>query len=240
MNFLSLYIYECKFRFFYSFLVFFFNFIAICYEIQPVFYHILKPLKSSTIVITDLFEFWYTMILVSFFFSFVISLIYILYNIWAFLSPALFSKESAAGFNLFLCNSVLSLFGIALVVIIIIPFMVDLIFYGHQNSLFLVIDCLPKLHSFTLSVIKISFFLFLFMQLPGIFFLLLEYNLISLDYFSRYRKYTYVSIIFVSAFLSPPEIISQFLINFCFVLVYEFFIFAGFWYTNNIKLQINS
>lgn len=240
MNFLSLYLHECKFRFFYCFLVFVCNIIAICFEIQPILYHILKPLKSSTIVITDLFEFWSTMILISFFFSFVISFIFFLYNLWAFLSPAFFYRESIVVFNLFLCNSILSLFGIALIIVWILPFMVDLIFYGHQNSLFLVIDCLPKLHSFTLSVIKISFVFFLFLQLPGIFFLLLEYHLITLDQLSQYRKYTYVFFIFVSAFLAPPEIFSQFLILFCLVFVYEFFIFAGFWYGNYIRLQINS
>ena len=49
-------------------------------------------------------------------------------------------------------------------------------------------------------------------------------------FFFIYRKVVYVIILFISAFLAPPEIISQLFISFLFVGLYEIFVFFCFWY----------
>jgi len=230
MSYISFYLYECKFRLFYIILCFCCTLVAICFEIQPVFYHILKPLRFSTIVITDLFEFWQAMILVGLFFSFIFSVLFTFYHLWAFLSPGLYKKASSFLFFLFICNGGLSVLSILFFFYCVVPLLVDFIFYGHKHFVFLDIHCFPKLYSFILSIIKTYFFLFFIMQFPGIFWMLLEYDIISPHFFFIYRKVVYVIILFISAFLAPPEMISQLFISFCFVGLYEIFVFFSFWY----------
>ena len=54
--------------------------------------------------------------------------------------------------------------------------------------------------------------------------------LFHLVFFFRYRKYVYVSIIFVSALISPPEIVTQFLVSLFLVSFYEILVFFSYWY----------
>ena len=230
MNLVFFYLRECKFRLFYILLGFLSTFLAICLEIQPVLYHVLKPLNSSTIVITDLLEYWHTMLSLSFFFSFIVSSVFFFYNLWAFFSPGLYLRESSFFFYFFYWNFFLSVSSLFVSFYFIVPFLVDFLFYGHKSSIFVDIHCFPKLYSFTCFLTQFLFYLFLFMQFPGFFCVLLQFNIISPCFFFRYRKYVYVFVIFVSALMSPPEIVTQFLASIFLVFFYEVFVFFSYWY----------
>lgn len=237
MNLVFFYLYECKFRLFYILLGFLFTLLAICIEIQPVFYYVLKPLNSSTIVVTDLLEYWHTMFLLSFFFSFIVSFVFFFYNLWAFLSPGMYLRESSFFFYFFYWNSFFSVSSLFISFYLIVPFLVDFLFYGHKSSIFLDIHCFPKLYSFTCFLTQFLLSLFLSIYFCGFFCLLLQFNIISPCFFFRYRKYVYISVILVSALLSPPDIVTQILANLFLVFFYEVLVFFSYWYNVFINTE---
>jgi sec-independent protein translocase protein TatC len=64
-------------------------------------------------------------------------------------------------------------------------------------------------------------------ELPIIIFFLTYLGLITDSFLKEYRRYAYVLILIVAAVVTPPDVISQLIVSFPLVILYEFSIFIA-------------
>jgi len=67
----------------------------------------------------------------------------------------------------------------------------------------------------------------LFFELPIIIYLLTKLSIISPALLIKYRKHALVAILILSAIITPPDIISQVLVSFPILILYEIGIIAS-------------
>ena len=235
MNTFSLHLQEFQHRCFYLAICFFFTFLICCLEFQSLLHHLASPLKETHLVITDLPEFWYATFHLAFHITIICFFPYLLYSLSCFIIPALYQNEfglliSKASILLFLF-----LFSLGLSFFFFLPFFVNILFFSSPGQKLVEIDCFPKLLpyiSFISSLIISNFFVF---QVVGIFILFLKQNLIPIKSLVTSRKITYILILLLSAFISPPDVISQFLLSFILFSVYEFSVFYCIWVQTDLE-----
>jgi len=101
-------------------------------------------------------------------------------------------------------------------------------FNEESNFLPISIEFSPRIVSYIKVTGQIfSFFLLLF-QLPIIFVSLFVKNLLTSWNLCQQRKIVFFLCIFISALISPPDVLSQLFISGVFYFVYELTIFVGF------------
>ena len=67
----------------------------------------------------------------------------------------------------------------------------------------------------------------LIFELPIVIFFLAYLGLVTDSFLKEYRRYAYVLILIVAAVVTPPDIISQLIVSFPLVILYEFSIFIA-------------
>lgn len=237
MNIFSFYAQELKFRSLYIFVSFIILLISSCLEFHPLIYHLTFPLGNFKVMLTDLPEMYLTMFHLSRYISFFSILPIILYNIWAFFSPALTMVEKQTLNSFFSISSINSVIFYSVTFHFILPSVVHIFFLEPINSFFIQIECFPKLYPYTLLVSHIFLIFFIISQFPGFLFLINKFQLISKKLITKNRKICFIFIIFISALTSPPDIISQFFINTLGIILYELLLIYYLWnfYTDILK-----
>lgn len=187
------------------------------------------------LVMTDLPEFWFTMAIVAFYIAFIFAFPICLYNIWAFFKPGLYQTEAKRIANLFFFSLLLFLIGFCFHLFIIWPILVKVLFVDQAQSL--QFKCLPKLLPYILLLIRTLCFSSFIFQSPIIVHLIL--TIFSPEALTQYlvsqRRFWYLFFLIFSAWLSPPDIISQLLLSVLLCLFYEFVIVYCFIALINIR-----
>lgn len=212
---------EFKHRCHYLALHFCLIFVVSCFETQPLLYFILMPLKNSPVVVTDLSEYWYTMITLAVFTAFFPTVSFCFYHFWCFFAPGLYKKELKNVLFLIQLHFSLLIISIWFSWSFLIPYIVDFLFLTQTQSMFLDIHCFPKLFPYVFGVRNFVMGCFFVCQVPIFLLVFLKFGMVSSQAFIESRKIAVIPIVCLSAFVSPPEIISQFLISFTLFAFYE-------------------
>lgn len=93
-----------------------------------------------------------------------------------------------------------------------------------------VIELTARLESYVKLSTRFYFITLVLFQVPFIFSVLFYYSVLDCYHLSKFRKFFLLSSLLISAFLSPPDIISQLIIAFLLFFFYEFLIFLGIFY----------
>jgi Sec-independent protein secretion pathway component TatC len=102
--------------------------------------------------------------------------------------------------------------------------------YQGTNLGVLSVELAPRIESY-FKLISRFFFLFLsIFQLPFVFILFYSKKLIKFSQLCEKRKYIFFFCILFSAFISPPDILSQSILCFFAYIIYEFIILIGCFY----------
>lgn len=237
MHYLSHYFFEIRLRILYGIAASILSlFVSYLYKYE-IFYLFSKPFLvfSNQFIFLDLTEGLYSMIRISGIISIVTTIPYIIYQIWSFLVPSYYLFERKK-FNEFLI-----IFGIVFVIefffiywIIFPKFCEFLVSFEmksllpNQENILVSIEFSPRIESYIkLTTQLFSFLLFIF-QFPLIFFILFLKKLITSYSLCEQRKIYFFLSILLSAFLSPPDFLSQLLLSSIIYIFYEFIIFIGF------------
>jgi len=149
----------------------------------------------------------------------IIAFPYILFQIWRFVKPALSSKEQnkTTGF-VFFCSSLFFL-GLGFGYFILTP--ISMNFLGNfslgddiQNQF--------SLQSVVGFVTTMSFGTGLIFELPVLIYFLAKLGLITPAFLKKYRKHSFVVILILSAFVTPPDVVSQVMLTIPLYLLFEF------------------
>lgn len=150
--------------------------------------------------------------------GFILGFPYILYEVWRFISPALYVKERKNAKKFIFVSSILFFAGVLFGYYVIVPLSIN--FFGTFN----VTDTIENKFSVDsyISMVKTSVIASgLVFELPIIIYFLAKLGLVDATFLRKYRKFAIVIILIVAAIVTPPDIPSQIVVSIPILLLYE-------------------
>ena len=153
-----------------------------------------------------------------------LSLPWVLYQAWAFVSPGLYAHERRFVGPLIILSVVFLLVGIGFAYSFVLPVAYKFFFSFAEKTGADVMQDPQRYWDFTLSI----FFGFgLAFQVPVVEMLMIKLGMVSVDDLRQARRYVLVGAFVVAAVLTPPDVLSQFMLAIPLMLLYELGIFLG-------------
>lgn len=149
--------------------------------------------------------------------GFIAAMPVIMWQVWSFVSPALYPKEKRLFVVLFFVAFFLFLIGVFFGTMYVFPMMLDL-FYETSEDISTVQWSLAQYYSTTLSFI-IPFGLVF--ELPVIIYMMAKKGWVTYQTLAKNRKFVILGIAVIAAVLTPPEVISQIMLMAPMILLYE-------------------
>ena len=150
--------------------------------------------------------------------GFIAAVPYILYEVWRFISPALYEKERKNARSFILVSSLLFFLGVTFGYFIIIPLSVN--FFGTFTAS-TVIENRFSIDSYV-SMIKTSAVVSgLVFELPILIYFLTKLGLVTPVFLRKYRKISIVIILILAAIVTPPDVSAQVIVSIPILILYE-------------------
>lgn len=162
-------------------------------------------------------EAFITSIKVSFIAGFIAAFPYVFYEFWRFIKPGLYEKERKATRGVVFICSLLFLMGVCFGYFIISPFAINfLVGYTIPG-----VTNIPTLGSLINYMIMFTAPAGLIFELPIVVFFLARVGLITPALMKQYRRHSIIGILLLSALITPPDVVTQFLIGIPLYFLYE-------------------
>ncbi len=189
---------------------------------QPILDWMTFPLKevldgNSHMIFTKVQEKFFTALKVSFFTGFMAALPIIFWQLWLFVSPGLYDNEKKMVIPFVTGATVMFLLGAAFCYYVVIPFGFEfLINFGGTEQF----TAMPSIGEYVGFFTKLLFGFGLAFEMPVITFLLAMLGLVTDRTLKEFFRYALVIIFLVSALLTPPDILTQFLMAGPMIMLY--------------------
>ncbi|HEX8563088.1 MAG TPA: twin-arginine translocase subunit TatC [Flavobacterium sp.] len=158
--------------------------------------------------------------------GFILGFPYILWELWRFISPALYENERRHAKLFIAVASLLFFLGVLFGYFVIVPMSVNFF------ATFTVSESIKNefnLDSY-ISMLKTSVIACgLFFELPIIIYFLTKLGLVTAEFLRKYRKYAIVIVLIVAAIVTPPDVVSQIIVSIPMLLIYEASIHISAW-----------
>jgi len=156
--------------------------------------------------------------------GFILAFPYILYELWKFISPALYEKEKKGAIGFIVISSLLFFLGVLFGYLVIVPLSINFVATFSVSS---VVKNEFNLDSY-IGMIKTSVIAAgLFFELPIIIYFLTKLGLVTPNFLRKYRKYAIVILLIVAAIVTPPDVVSQITVAIPMLMIYEASIFLS-------------
>ncbi len=188
---------------------------------QPILDWMIAPLvkvlpEGSHVIFTRVQEPFFTALKVAFFTGFIASLPVIFWQLWLFIAPGLYENEKKMVIPFATGATVMFLIGALFCYYIVIPFgYAFLINFGSQ-----LFTALPSIGDYVGFFTKLILGFGLAFEMPTITFFLASIGLVTDATLKDFFKYALVAIFLVSALLTPPDVLTQFLMAGPMILLY--------------------
>lgn len=157
-------------------------------------------------------------ILISLVAGIIIAMPYILIELWRFIRPALTPKERKNSTGFVFITNFLFLVGVSFGYFIIVPLAINfLINYTLSPE----ITNMIRLGSYIRTVVMISLSTGIVFQLPVLIYFLSRIGLVDDKLLKAYRRHAIIVFFLLSAIITPPDVISQFLVAIPLLGLYE-------------------
>jgi sec-independent protein translocase protein TatC len=224
--------YEMKLRFIYLLFSTLCTFcILYSYQIQLV-YIVGKPFieQQQTFIFLELTEAFYTFIRISSVLTLFLLFPLFLYNLWSFLIPSWYETERkwiTWSFFVFFCLLVVE---VLLIYSVLLPEIFNF-FIGFEMAAgtrqCLSVEFSARIESYVHLLLRsFAFMIFLF-QIPLLTVFLYSRKIFHVSSLYSNRKSLALFSLLLSAFIVPPDVLTQFIVAFFFFCVFEFLIFLG-------------
>lgn len=179
---------------------------------------------GSRPIFTDQAGAFFTLTKVAFLSAVLLALPWILYQAWSFVAPGLYEHERRFALPLIVSSVFFLLVGIAFAYTFVLPAAYRFFIAMSERTGAETLQDLQKYWDFTLAI----FFGFgLTFEIPVVQMLLLKSGLVSVEQMKSARRYVVVGAFVVAAVLTPPDVISQFMLAVPLCLLYELGIVFG-------------
>lgn len=181
-------------------------------------------MSSHRFIFTKLTQILITYIKFSVILAFFINIPFILIHCFYFINSALYKHEWFYWSKIMLISVFFYCLSIFLNYFYIFPKILDLFLNFEKNNFFFPLHFEAKIDDFISMAFLWFFNIIICFQIPIFTHISLYYNLINLKNILKNRKYFYLFFIFLSAFLAPPEIITQLILYSIFSFIFEILI----------------
>jgi sec-independent protein translocase protein TatC len=196
---------------------------GVCYYFsQEIFRLLMIPLQralppGATLIFTTPAEAFFTYMKLGLIAGVFVASPVVLYQIWLFVAPGLYSHEKRYAVPFVISSSFLFIGGAAFGYFLVFP-LIFKFFMGFATGL---IQPAPRLKE-SLSFCAMLLLAFgLIFELPVFILFLAKLGVVDVRMLSRNRKYVIIAAFIVAAILTPPDVISQFMLAIPLLLLYE-------------------
>jgi len=196
---------------------------AVCYAyIKEIVEILMRPLMKtmppgSSLVFTAVPEAFFTYFKAAILAGVFFCSPFILYQVWAFISPGLYQREKKYILPYLFVSSFFFILGAAFCYFIVFP----VIFRFFLSFATDEIRPLPSIREYLTFTIKLLLAFGLLFQWPALVFFLSRMGVVSSAFLARNRKYAILLIFVAAAILTPPDLVSQLLLAGPLILMYE-------------------
>ncbi len=181
---------------------------------QPLV-QVLPP--GNTLIFTSLPEGFFTYIKVAFLAGLFLASPYIFYQIWGFIAPGLYTEEKKYMLPLAILSAFFFIGGALFGYLVVFPFGFQF-FIGFATD---VIQPMPTLREYFAFSTKLLFAFGLIFELPLFIFFLARMGVVTAAKLRTFRKYFVFTSFIIAAILTPPDVVSQVLMAFPLIFLYE-------------------
>jgi sec-independent protein translocase protein TatC len=198
-------------------------FCGLFYFANEIYYLVSAPLQNllpdnSSMIAVDVISPFLTPLKLTFFVAVLVSIPYILYQIWAFIAPGLYRHEKRLAIPLLTSSVLLFYFGMAFAYFVVFPVT------GIGLTGVATMTDISKYLDFVLQL----FFAFGFaFEIPVATVLLIHAGIISPEGLIQKRPYIIVGCFVVGMLLTPPDVFSQILLAVPMWMLFEVGVFFG-------------
>ena len=154
---------------------------------------------------------------VLFFSAFSLCFPFIIYQIWAFVSPGLYKKEKKIVVPVVLSSMLMFCCGVAYCYYVVFDFLFQFISKFSPES----ISFAPDIDSYISFVLHMFIAFGITFEVPVIVFILRAIRITSLEKLKKFRKFLIVIAFAVAAVFTPPDVASQLLLALPIIVLYE-------------------
>ena len=155
--------------------------------------------------------------------SLLITIPVILYQIWAFVTPGLYTKERRYIGPLFFSSVGLFYAGVLFAYVVVFP----LLFAFLVKLTPAQVTIMPDIYSYLSLTLKLFFAFGLCFEVPIITFVLVHSGLLERQQLQQQRPYILIGAFMIGMFLTPPDVVSQILLALPLYLLFEVGLFAA-------------
>lgn len=166
----------------------------------------------------------------------IIAFPYILWQLWLFISPALYEKEKKHAASFVLISSFLFFVGVLFGYYVITPLSVNFLgAYRISDQVLSNID-IDSYMSLLKTSVLVSGVIF---ELPIIIYFLTKFGVVNPTFLRTYRKHAIVGVLILAAIITPPDLVSQIIVSIPILLLYEMSILISvIVYKNQLKKEL--
>jgi sec-independent protein translocase protein TatC len=150
--------------------------------------------------------------------GFIVAFPYILYEVWKFISPGLRTNERRNSRGFIIIASALFFIGVCFGYYVVTPLTINFLgSYKVSDAVFNDFDLSSYIALIRTSVIASG----IIFELPIIIYFLTKVGLVTPQWLKKYRKYSLVGVLLLSAIITPPDIASQVIVAVPVLILYE-------------------
>ncbi|MHA7111116.1 twin-arginine translocase subunit TatC [Sunxiuqinia elliptica] len=148
----------------------------------------------------------------------IVSSPYVFFEVWRFISPALYENERRHSGGAVVYMSLLFITGVLFGYFLIVPLSIH--FLGSYSISSEVVNQI-NMRSYIGTVTSISLASGVIFELPIFVYFLSKIGILTPDLMKKYRRHAYVALLLLSAIITPPDVFSQIMVCFPLVFLYE-------------------
>jgi sec-independent protein translocase protein TatC len=196
---------------------------AVSYAFSEELFHILVlPLKKNMaegerLIFTSLPDMFFTYLKTAFVGGLLLSSPFVFYQLWMFIAPGLYQREKRMLIPFVLFSTLLFVGGGLFGYFIVFPFGFKF-FLSFENEY---LQALPSVKQYFSFSVKLLFAFGAIFELPVVIYFLARMGVVSTSLLRRKRKYAIVLSFILAAILTPPDVITQFMMAVPLLALYE-------------------
>ena len=179
--------------------------------------------KGATLIATNVISPILVPLKITLMAAFMLALPVVLYQVWAFVAPGLYSHEKRLVLPLVISSTLLFVAGVAFCYFLVIPGMSKFIQAFAPAS----ITAAPDIEQYFSFVLMLFFVFGLAFEVPIAVIVLVRVGAVTVEQLRKFRGYFVVGAFIVAAVVTPPDVISQLALAIPMCLLYEVGIIAA-------------
>jgi len=181
--------------------------------------------KGGQMIATDVTTPFFVPLKVALMSAFLVALPYVLYQIWSFVAPGLYSHEKRLVWPLIIASTLLFFCGMSFAYFIVFPIVFAFITASAPQGVAVMTD-IDKYLSFVLTMFMAFGVTF---QVPVAVILSVRMGFVSVERLREARPYVVVGAFVIGAIFTPPDVVSQLMLAIPLWLLYEAGIVVAGW-----------